>query len=359
MYYQRPQSSALNILGVLLFFGVAVVIVLVLFVHFVLGRIGNSFSGEPRTFREYNLRGNQFYQQGAYKRAVSDYTHMIELEPNLNDGYLLRGMAYYKLGDYNRSVADDTKAIGLATIPLVRADLYYNRGLGYKGMNRWDEAIADFGTSIQYRPENYDAYEGRAWCYMEKGENDKAIRDYSVSLSHTPNDGNTLMLRGQVYVRKGDNTHAISDLSRSIAIHPNYPPTYALRAEAYDHTGNYAKAAADYAKAAKLEPQNAGYRGDVGWYQYLDGKLPDAIANTKQALGMNPSLTYARFNLGLCYATQGDWNTAETEYRIALQQAKPADLKGALQDVKDALKKQPHSSALNNALSLLSHSNAN
>ena len=55
------------------------------------------------SFADYNRRGNDLYEQKLYKRAATEYGHMIEKNPETWDGYLLRGMAEEKAADVERS----------------------------------------------------------------------------------------------------------------------------------------------------------------------------------------------------------------------------------------------------------------
>jgi len=303
------------------------------------------------SFAEYNKRGNDLYEQHLFKRAAAAYGHMIEKKPDAWDGYLLRGMAEEKQGDYRQAVRDNTEGLKHASNDEVREDFFFNRGLAYRYLGDYKASVADFNQVIALHPNNGNAYDIRAFCYTALGDYDRAIADYNIGIAHDPHPG-TIFERGQAYLKKKDYQKALADLNRSIALQANFAPAYPLRAEAYIGLKEYDRAVADAEQAARLE-NSAANRGSLGWYQYLAGKLPEAITNEQMAVKMDPNLTFARFNLGLCYAVQGNADAAQTAYQDALSHAKPADLQGALQDVKDALKKQPNTPALNQAETLL------
>ena len=55
-------------------------------------------------------RAGLFLRNGAYDRAVADYTALLALEPNSAPGYAYRGLAYKVLGRTSEAVADLRKA---------------------------------------------------------------------------------------------------------------------------------------------------------------------------------------------------------------------------------------------------------
>jgi len=303
------------------------------------------------SFEEYNKRGNDLYEQQLFKRAAIEYGYMIEKKPDAWDGYLLHGMAEVKLGDYKQAVRDNTEGLKHATMDRVREDHFFNRGLAYRSLGDYKASVADFNQVIALHPDNGNAYDIRAFDYAALGDYDRAIADYNVGIAHDPHPG-TIFERGQAYLRKKDYRAALADLNRSIAAQPNFATAYIVRAETYKGLKEFDRAVADAETAARLD-NSAMNRGNLGWYQYLAGKLPEAIASEQMAVKIDPNLTFARFNIGLCYAVQGNTDAAQTAYQDALPHANPADLQGAMQDIKEALQRQPNAPALTKAETML------
>ena len=61
----------------------------------------------------YFNRGYDYGKLGKYEKARSDYTKVIELNPEYATAYYYRGICYRKLGEYDRAISDYTKAIEL------------------------------------------------------------------------------------------------------------------------------------------------------------------------------------------------------------------------------------------------------
>lgn len=329
---------------------ISVVALCILVLAVIMPRIAHRFSSldtpsNPNmSVAEHNTRGNEYYRQRLFKRAAAEYGHMIEKAPDQPDGYLLRAMAESEQGDHKAAVRDNTEALKYARNTGTRDALFFNRGLAYRNLGDYKAAIPDLTQAIALDRNNTEAFEVRAFCYTALGQNDNAIADYTVALGRNPHPG-TIFERGQAYLNKKDYENALADLDHSLQLRPNFPAGYRLRANVYVAQKEYDKAVADAEKTLQLENTPAN-RGNLGWMQYLAGKLPEAIASSQAAIQADPKLVFAQFNLGLCYAVQGDTASATTAYEAALRNAKSTDIQAGLQDIKDALKKSPNSSAL-------------
>ncbi len=75
----------------------------------------------------YVKRGDYFYRQNEYDRAIEDYTSAIQRFQYNDDAYVGRGRAWAKKGDSKRAVSDWKKAIELNWTNAL--DIYYQRHL--------------------------------------------------------------------------------------------------------------------------------------------------------------------------------------------------------------------------------------
>ncbi len=145
----------------------------------------------PKTAKDFYLRGIKRAQLRNYRQAAKDYSKAIELDSKFVDAYLKRCEMRYKLGD-NQGVLDDCyqifaiqptvakahyyqgraryslgytqPAIESYTMAIAQeenyAQAYYYRGLAYKELNNLLSAIEDFQSAAElfYRQQNYEAY---------------------------------------------------------------------------------------------------------------------------------------------------------------------------------------------------------
>ncbi|MHC4540586.1 MAG: ankyrin repeat domain-containing protein [Planctomycetota bacterium] len=76
---------------------------------------------------DYVKRGDYFYRQNEYDRAIEDYTTAIQLFQSNEDAYVGRGRAWVKKGDSKRAASDWKKAVELHWATAL--DIYYHRHL--------------------------------------------------------------------------------------------------------------------------------------------------------------------------------------------------------------------------------------
>jgi len=131
--FETPKMSVLQIFG-------AIGLYLGLFVFFVILLGIAALSGSSTSAYHYN-RGFNYYANGKYDLAISEFDKAIEANPMF-------------------------------------AEAYNHRGIIYSNAKRqYDKAISDYTTAIKINPEHTLAYKNRAYAYMLKGQYDKAWDD--------------------------------------------------------------------------------------------------------------------------------------------------------------------------------------
>src|SRR6188768_1702942 len=67
------------------------------------------------------------------------------------------------------------------------AEVYLKRGEDLSGARQYDQAIADYTTAIQLKPDYAEAYNNRGFAYYLKGDAERAIADYTRAIALRPN----------------------------------------------------------------------------------------------------------------------------------------------------------------------------
>jgi Flp pilus assembly protein TadD len=76
-----------------------------------------------------------------------------------------------------------------------------------------------------------------------------------------------------------------------------------------------------YRRLVLLEPEDARLYNQLGLAQIEAGKLVDAEASLNRAVQLDFGFAEAHFNLGRCYARQGQLDSAQHAYRAAVDLA--------------------------------------
>ena len=191
-------------------------------------------------------------QAGYWKNSITLFDHVLNVTGNnwlINNN---RGLAYKNLGDYPQAIKDFDEAI---RIKPEYAEAYYNRGLAHKALGNAGQAIADYSRAIRIKPNMAEAYNNRGNAYGESGDCNQALMDFNAALEINPSFAEAYMNRGNAYNCLGNYQQAIEDYGRAIEKKPDYAASYYNRAVAYSKMGN--------GKLAILDLKTAAGLGDV------------------------------------------------------------------------------------------------
>jgi len=132
----------------------------------------------------YN-RGVEFSSNQQYRRAISEYSKAIHLDPKFYQAFNLRGEAYAKLKQYDRALQDYNTSVRIN--PRYSSG-YEKRGLAYYDLKQYRRAIENFTQAIRVLPDNGGAFRNRGLAYEKPGNKDLAIRDFRTALRHRLRD---------------------------------------------------------------------------------------------------------------------------------------------------------------------------
>ena len=163
----------------------------------------------------HRLRGAVFFQQRKYDEAITEYSRVIEQQPN-------------------------------------DAQAFYDRGFAFLQQGKHDTAIEDFNKVIATDSKNLYAYLQRAVCRDKKDDRAGAIEDLSIFIEKVPKLSGPYLHRGRLYTEAGDHERAIADFTTSIEIQPS-AAAFRARSKAYKAAGEDEKAGEDEAEAKRLE----------------------------------------------------------------------------------------------------------
>jgi len=144
------------------------------------GGIADNFSTLKRekidAFKHY-FRGNALMEEGKPLEALEEYTLSIRDRPEFSSAF-------------------------------------YERGLAYKKLQRWNEALHDFTTAVHTKADYGVAFCSRASVYIELENYDQAIFDCTKALDINPDDASAYHVRANAFAKKGDSERAFDDFER-------------------------------------------------------------------------------------------------------------------------------------------------
>ena len=125
--------------------------------------------------------------------------------------------------DWGLRVSGCTEAILAGTWP--KGDLagaYYRRAEAYRGLEKYEKAIADYDRVLRLDPSDSVAYRSRAVAYEGLGQTERAIEDYDRRLGSEPSDVVALVLRGAAFRKLGQFDRTLIDWEKSVELDGPY-----------------------------------------------------------------------------------------------------------------------------------------
>lgn len=240
---------------------------------------------KPLTLEEYIERGQASLESGEFEAAMADFSRAARLERENADIYYWRGLAFKGLQNLKRAIADFDKALEL------NADLtaaYLERGDSHlQSGNLW-QALSDLDEAILQDSELAEAYIKRGLTNFRLDYPEDAVSDLDEALQLEPESAQAYAVRGLAYARAGENqAQALADLEEAVRLAPEDPAVYLARGNVYVQAGDYKLALADFEEAIGLEPGNALlYLARASAYAGA-GDNDTAVADLEQAVALS------------------------------------------------------------------------
>ncbi len=276
----------------------------------------------------YFDRGNRFFEQRDYDRAIADFGTALRLDSTKKiyatrsaEAYYRRGEVFFEKLDYDRAIADYVEAIRLdpenRNYRTRNADAYYRRGNAAFGRQDYERALADYVAALQLDPANP--------AYRSKRDNTRTIVDSSEAIRRDANDAAAFGRRAAAYLAERDYERAIADYSASVRLDSADAGYRAGLARAYYERGHtfydrrdYHSAIADYSEAIRLEPTTQRLNSRC-WSRAIVGDLQAALADCNEALKQQPDYANALDSRAFAYLKLGDLDKAVADYTAALK----------------------------------------
>jgi tetratricopeptide (TPR) repeat protein len=237
---------------------------------------------------------------------------------------------------------------------------FYYRGLAYEKRRQWDNAVADFSTTIWREPTSSAALAERAICYEHQGDTDVAFAEFEEMLRRNPDDARAYALRaellqkighdepareaantavqldrklalphdvlGRIYARKQDVPSADREFDEAERLAPGHVREALASAYHFQHNRNYVQTEAEFRQMAALFPRSANAQNALAWFL---ATCPDrARRNGREAI---------RYANQACELTK--WSDAGIIDTLAAAYAEVGDFDNAIKYLTDALAK--------------------
>jgi tetratricopeptide (TPR) repeat protein len=167
-------------------------------------------------FRKSKLMWEKFLRLGKEKELIEEIREQLEL---------IEDEVVYEEG-YTK-VIEGYPAEGIELLlPLAEKyenwwNLSFMLGLGYRQLDKVEEAISYFEEVIKINPAQIDTLNELGLCYASKLELDKAIEFFSEAIKIEPKNYEIICNRGMAYLQLNQIEEAEIDINRAYKLNPN------------------------------------------------------------------------------------------------------------------------------------------
>jgi len=131
-----------------------------------------AIASDPMDFNA-NYRGGQIMENAKLpgEEIIPFYQKAIQIDPSNSNALRALAGLYYQIGDNDNAIKIFRDAIEKVNDQKIKADLYFNLGIIYNQLGKYDEGEAAYEEASYLNEEDYEAIEGMAITYMNLGEN--------------------------------------------------------------------------------------------------------------------------------------------------------------------------------------------
>ncbi|MFH0827210.1 MAG: tetratricopeptide repeat protein [Candidatus Omnitrophota bacterium] len=170
-----------------------------------------------------NNRGEAYYERGDFDRALTDYNHIVKINPFLAKTYYNRGNVFRAQGRFPEAIAEYTRAIALDTQSF---DCYNERGMTYQLQGDFSKALSDYNEALRLNPHYFLAYINRGILFRKQGKFDLAIADYGEAIRLEPFLGLAYQNRAVAYAGLQEYSKAWADIQQALRLGARVPEEF-------------------------------------------------------------------------------------------------------------------------------------
>lgn len=202
-------------------------------------------------------------ERNKYEEALTECSRFVFLYPLNPIGYELRGDCFLYFKKYQLAFMNYREAISLTNATDVKSKnnlslLYKKKGICNLKSNNLKEAVEDFTNSINFNPDNYEAYHLRSKSLRKLGKFDLALQDANKAIELFSEYAEAYNNRGCIYYMTNRPDEAIKDLTKAIELKPEYGGAYYNRSLVYSNLKkDYQQAKQDLEKAEALRARKS------------------------------------------------------------------------------------------------------
>jgi tetratricopeptide (TPR) repeat protein len=172
------------------------------------------------------LRASLLRKSGKSKKAILDYTSVLNIQPWNVKCLKERGIAKIEISDYNGAIADLLK---YHTYDNEEGSALYYAGHAAFLKGETSNAIEIFSMAVKFNENLSESYYERGRCYLDQLNYDLAFSDLCIAIDIKPNNGEYFCYRGLIYFGLKNKLGACHDWEKAKSLDYPMAQEYLLR----------------------------------------------------------------------------------------------------------------------------------
>ncbi|WP_170147852.1 tetratricopeptide repeat protein [Marinoscillum furvescens] len=270
---------------------------------------------EEQNEDKYNETGNEFFKDGAYEKAISNYNQAIQLDADRFIFFYNRGSAHLKLGNNYAAITDLTRAIELNP---EYQQAWNQRGETKANLGDQASAMEDYQQAIALDSSYQDAWLNLGLAQYNQGNFEHALTSFSQLISLDSTNGLYHYNLAYTYSQLGKDTVAITYFEKALTHGHDPINSNNMIGISYYRMEDYRSAAVYFREVVARNNENPVYLLNLGKSLYEIDSLEPAKSYISKSLELAPDNDDALNHLGLTYYAQEDYSTAITFFTKAI-----------------------------------------
>ena len=191
-----------------------------------------------------------------FMRKLFLFLLLIVLSCEYSGKYLKIGDQFFREGNYPAAISEYAKA---EAINPHNATIFLHRGKALERLGLFDSAAIDFQKNLTYDDRNAEAMGHLSWCWYSTTppKREACRKQMKVALEIDPSLSELWYLSGRMHFHSNDLPKAELALKKAISLEKNYTDAMGLLARVLERSQRLAQAVPLVSKVLKLDPKNA------------------------------------------------------------------------------------------------------
>lgn len=251
----------------------------------------------------------EYYKARAYEGMEKDeeaekiYLNLIEKDTDNSKVYYNIAFLAGRKGQFEQSIKYLDKSLELED----EGYSYYLRGLAYKNLQKYEEALRDYEEAIKLIPNDAKVYNNKGVVLEKLRKFEEAKTAYKKALEINPEHETANNNLGELYDRFGEHEKALPYYTKQLELekHDYY---YINRAWCYIELNELDKAEEDFKAAIEVNENNGYAYNGLGALRKMRKKYDEAVQYFRQAIKKEKECLIAYENIIECYIELDDYH---------------------------------------------------